>query len=260
MSNPFPGMDPYLEPHWLDVHSSLVLCARNSLNRHLPEDLIASVEERVAIETEEGDERTFGPDVRIFEPPASEAAILEEAGGQVATKYRLFAQFEPATERFIRVVEAGSEQLVTVIEFVSPTNKRGRGLRAFRLKRKELVNAGVNFVEVDLVRAGDWKALLRPNHCPRKAVSSFRVTYRSRRDPGAVTLEPIPLRVRLPKIGIPLRSKDPLVELNLQELLDETYVTGRYARRLDYRRELIPPLDAADAAWADALLKAAGKR
>ena len=30
--------------------------------------------------------------------------------------------------------------------------------------------------------------------------------------------------------------------------------------RLDYHREPGPPLDDADAAWADALLKAAGKR
>jgi hypothetical protein len=260
MKSPFPGMDPYLEPHWLDVHTAIVAAARQDLNRHLPDDLIASVEERVAIETEEGDERTFGPDVRVFEPPAPEFTVVEATGGHVATKYRLFAQVEPATERFIRVIEAGSERLVTVIEFVSPTNKRGRGLRAFRSKRKDLVDTGVNFVEVDLVRGGNWNALLRPYHCPRKAISSFRVTFRIRRDPGAVTLEPIPLRARLPKIGIPLRSKDPLVELDLQELLDETYVTGRYARRLDYHRELDPPLGEADAAWADALFKAAGKR
>jgi hypothetical protein len=25
MNSPFPGMDPYLEPHWLDVHARLVL-------------------------------------------------------------------------------------------------------------------------------------------------------------------------------------------------------------------------------------------
>ena len=259
MNSPFPGMDPYLEPHWLDVHTAIVAAARQDLNRHLPEDLIASVEERIAIETEDGDERLFGPDVRVFEPPASEFTMVEASGGQVTAKYRLLAR-EPSTERFIRVIEAGSERLVTVIEFVSPTNKRGRGLRAFRLKRKELVNTGVNFVEVDLVRAGNWKALLRPYRCPPEAVSAFRVTFRIRRDPGAVTLEPISLRSRLPKIGVPLRSKDPLVELDLQELLDETYVTGRYGRRLDYRRELDPPLEQADAAWADALLKGAGKR
>ncbi len=147
-----------------------------------------------------------------------------------------------------------------MIEFVSPTNKRGKGLRAFAHKRKELVETGVNFVEIDLVRGGNWKKLLKPYRCPRKALSLFRVTYRVRRDPGAVTLEPIPLRVPLPKIGIPLRSKDPEVELNLSELLDETYVTGRYAHRLDYRRDLAPPLEEADAAWADALLKTAGKR
>ena len=31
MRSPFPGMDPYLEDRWRDVHSSLVLYARNQL-------------------------------------------------------------------------------------------------------------------------------------------------------------------------------------------------------------------------------------
>jgi len=28
MKSPFPGMDPYLEEHWTDVHSTLVVYAR----------------------------------------------------------------------------------------------------------------------------------------------------------------------------------------------------------------------------------------
>src|SRR5207302_3594168 len=66
MPSPFPGMDPYLEPHWLDVHTSLVSGARDALNQRLPDDLIASAEERVAVEGEEAD-RLWGPDVQVFE-------------------------------------------------------------------------------------------------------------------------------------------------------------------------------------------------
>jgi len=260
MKSPFPGMDPYLEPHWLDIHTSIMAAARQALNRQLPEDLIASVEERVAIESEEGPQHEFGPDVRVFEPPAVETMSVEVVGGTATARYRLLAQIDPITERFIRVVQAGSERLVTVIELLSPTNKCSDGLQAFRSKRAELLASGVNFVEIDLVRAGNWRALLRPHYCPRKAVTLYRVTSRIPSDPAAVLLEPISLRVRLPKIPVPLRRNDPQVELDLQDLLDETYTTGRYGRRLDYRRELSPPLDEGDAAWADALLRAAGKR
>lgn len=28
MKSPLPGMDPYLEMHWLDVHSSLIYLAK----------------------------------------------------------------------------------------------------------------------------------------------------------------------------------------------------------------------------------------
>jgi hypothetical protein len=49
------------------------------------------------------------------------------------------------------------------------------------------------------------------------------------------------------------------VLLDLQALLDQAYTTGRYDH-LDYRQALDPPLSAGDAAWAEALLRAAGKR
>ena len=164
------------------------------------------------------------------------------------------------TERFIRIIEAGSERLVTVIEFVSPTNKRGDGLRAFRAKRSELLRSGVNFVEVDLVRAGDWRALLRPQVCPRNAVSPYRVTVRLPDEPEAAYLHPVWLRDVLPEVTVPLRRDDPPVRLALQKLIDQAYGNGRYARRLDYRRPLDPPLDAEAAAWAEGLLRAAGRR
>ncbi len=259
MKSPFPGMDPYLEPHWLDVHSKLVAYSADVLNTRLPDDLVASIEERVAVESG-NEEHTFGPDVRIFEPPAIETAFVDESDGVAKATYRLLAQVEPITERFIRIIEAGTERLITVIEFVSPTNKRGDGLHAFRSKRAELVGSGVNFVEVDLVRSGNWRALLRPHYCPQKAVSHYRITFRAPSDPGAVLLEPISLRRPLPTIAIPLRRKDGPVSLELQELHNHAYESGRYGRRLDYRREVVPPLDGEDAVWADAMLKAAGKR
>jgi hypothetical protein len=48
MKCPFPGMDPYLERHWGDVHSDLIAQTRTTLNGELPPDLIARTEERVA--------------------------------------------------------------------------------------------------------------------------------------------------------------------------------------------------------------------
>jgi hypothetical protein len=57
MASLFPGMDPYLEPHWLDVRTSLVAATRRALNVDLPSDLVARVEERVAVESEDNSDR-----------------------------------------------------------------------------------------------------------------------------------------------------------------------------------------------------------
>ena len=39
MKSPFPGMDPYLERHWGDVHQALVTYIRDQLQPSLPDDL-----------------------------------------------------------------------------------------------------------------------------------------------------------------------------------------------------------------------------
>ena len=36
MKSPFPGMDPYLEEFWPDVHASLIIYARDQLEEQLP--------------------------------------------------------------------------------------------------------------------------------------------------------------------------------------------------------------------------------
>lgn len=86
------------------------------------------------------------------------------------------------------------------------------------------------------------------------------MTFRIPSDPGAVYLHPIDLRDRLPAISIPLRQADPRVRLDLQSLLDGTYSSGRYHRRLDYSRPCDPPLEGDEASWADGLLRREGRR
>jgi hypothetical protein len=52
MKSPFPGMDPYLEARWGDVHQRLITYAADQLAPRLPADLRARVEERVFVEME----------------------------------------------------------------------------------------------------------------------------------------------------------------------------------------------------------------
>ncbi|MGH8059710.1 MAG: DUF4058 family protein, partial [Candidatus Entotheonellia bacterium] len=70
----------------------------------------------------------------------------------------------------------------------------------------------------------------------------------------------VSLRQRLPRIRVPLADDDPDVVLDLPAVFDRCYDAAAYARRLDYRREPPTPLEADDAAWAEALLRERGLR
>ena len=59
MKSPFPGMDPYLERYWGDVHAKLMVYACDQINECLPKDLLARVEETVYVDADDGDSRWF---------------------------------------------------------------------------------------------------------------------------------------------------------------------------------------------------------
>jgi hypothetical protein len=259
--SPFPGMDPYLERHWLPVHTQLVGTASRALNRQLPSDLVARPEEHLAVEVDEGGplqyrRRLVVPDARVFESPASDAS----GATALVAPFKLVLENEPAKERSVRILSDGGERLLTVIEFVSPTNKTGEGADLFVAKRDELLDGGVNVVEIDFVRRGNWRRLLEPHLCPRDAVSTYRATVRIAGEPSAVYVYPMPLRAPLPPVPIPLRETDEPVVLDVQRLVAEVYADDRYGYTLDYTVEPSPPLPPDDAAWADELLRAAGRR
>src|SRR5262245_32956713 len=65
--NPFPGMNPYLEARWCDVHTRLVAYAADQRQPRLPDDLRARMQERVFIESVEAISRAFHPDVHVYE-------------------------------------------------------------------------------------------------------------------------------------------------------------------------------------------------
>lgn len=261
-------MDPYLERHWLDVHTKLVTYAADSLNRLLPDSLVARIEERIAVEADRSDRvdgktsRLLAPDVRVFEGISIGGDEMAGAVGLALAPYRLeMLEEEAATERFVEIIDIrGGERLVTVIEFVSPANKSKDGLKAFRRKRRELLSGNVNFVEIDLVRAGRWRSLMSPLQCPAGTESTYRAVIRTPGPEGEAYLHPIPLRDRLPTLNIPLRPEDAFAQLELQRLVDDAYLNRRYERTLRYDSPCDPPLRDADALWADDLLRAAGRR
>jgi hypothetical protein len=261
MRSPFPGMDPYLEPHWRDVHASLVIYARDALQAQLPGGLLARVEERVFVESESDRERAIYPDVRVVQHPSAAAAIeARETAVATAEPVVLPWQDEPVTETFIEIVEAGEgNRVITVVEFLSLANKApGPGQQPYLHKQFDVLEGGVSLVEIDLLRAGQ-RVIAYPGRIPRRYRTTYQVCVGRSWVPRTSEIYAVPLRARLPTIRVPLRRTDADAQLNLQELIDLAYRNGRYAE-LDYRRPPEPPLDPDDERWADELLRAAGKR
>lgn len=65
MKNPFPGMNPWLEAYWRDVHARLLVYATEELSAELPPGLHARVDERSAIGAEDDHARQYLPDVAL---------------------------------------------------------------------------------------------------------------------------------------------------------------------------------------------------
>jgi hypothetical protein len=69
-----------------------------------------------------------------------------------------------------------------------------------------------------------------------------------------VGIWPIHLRQALPEIPIPLAHGDPDAVLDLQAILHEVYDRARYDIYI-YEGVPAPPLAAADAAWAESIVR-----
>jgi len=260
-------MDPYLESHWLDVHPRLIVEASNQIQGQLGDSLVARIEERHIVEDPLTDvSRRIGPDVRVVElgarfPSASDSSIAHAGGIALAEPVVLTAESEPFAQRFIELIDLSTGgRVITVIEFVSPANKRsGDGLEKYKQKQAECRGAAVNLVEIDLTRGGQRQLLAHHWHGAHRYDSTYQASIWRAAAGYRVELYPMRLQERLPALGIPLRPSDPEVVLELQSLLDRVYAASRYDRTTDYSSSPEPPLQGEDSAWADSMLKSMGR-
>lgn len=262
MKSPFPGMDPYLEKHWRDVHHNVITFAQGELNPQLPGDLRVRVEERVFVESLEGNGRSMYPDIRVVERgQVKGAAASPQTGLAVAEPLLIHLPEEQVSQGYLEIIDVESgNRVITVIEVLSLANKlAGEGQELYLQKRRELKEAGVSLVEIDLLRAGKRVLVVPPEMIPPSHRTTYQVCVRKGWRPSIPEIYRIPLRERLPAISIPLRETEGAVHLDLQTLIERCYENGRYDD-IDYSVDPEPPLDPDHAAWADDLLRQAGKR
>lgn len=244
MPSPFPGMDPWLEDAaiWPDFHASFLPALRRHLRRVLPEGYQARLDERVYVDTHDG-EQVFRPDVAVTHSergqsasPAGGAEVDASVGSTLLLRTALL---EERREVFLEVRDATS--LVAVVELLSPANKRAgsEGRHLYLRKRNQVLQSPVHLVEIDLLRSGERVPMADP------FPSSHYVLLVSRaKDRPVCAVTPFNVGSPLPRLHVPLRELHSPALVDLQGIFVEVYDEAGYADRIDYTHAPPGPPDA----------------
>jgi hypothetical protein len=249
-------VDPYLEnPElWSDVHNGLIAALRDELSPRLRPGYYVALEERTYLE-EPGELVLVGrPDLTVVD--------RDRQGGERGSKLGLtptLVEVElpvgaQVRETFLEVRATTEGDVVTVVELLSPGNKRsGTGRRVYLDKRELVLSTHTSLVELDLLRAGEPM----PTVGPRVRSDYSILVSRGYRRPKA-DLIPFGVRDRIPSFPLPLRRGEDELTVDLGRVLHALYDRASYDLRIDYGKAPVPPLPSDDADWANDLIREHG--
>lgn len=255
MPSPFPGMDPYFEGReWTTFHAQFAVEIARHLNPFLKPRYVAVAERKEIFDSGEDvfEGGIFVPDVGVQR--------RKHKGGRVGSAATLSAPLEMETvlsgrvpHFWVEVRDTRVKKLVTAIEFLSPTNKRGDGRRQYLKKRDKILASPVHLLEIDLVRAGRRV----PMQLPLPAAPYFIFLCRAGRRPHT-QVWPIAFDEPLPGVPVPLLAPDADVTLDLQAAFTSCYDHADFGLVLDYSVPPDVPLSAPWDKWALKRVRAAG--
>jgi hypothetical protein len=158
---------------------------------------------------------------------------------------------EPRNETYLTIRNRDTLEVVTVIEVLSPSNKRAGsdGRKAYLEKRETVLSSSASLIELDLLRKGKRLPTIEP--LPDGDYYAF-VCRSSRR--GVADVYAWSLNHVLPTIPIPLGSEDADAMLELQTVFNTVYDQLGY----DYSLKYDPPtgafFDKAETAWVKEII------
>jgi hypothetical protein len=255
-------MDPYLEGEmWQEFHATLANALRAQLMPLLPPKYVALLAKRYVMQSADlgilglDAPRVIYPDVHLVETREPDVLRDGAPGTSVATPTVELAS--PMTEEVpllsVEIRDVAQRRLVTLIELLSPVNKRGDGAREYNQRRLEILRTQTHLLEIDLLRQGERIGLQGQLPLASYYVFLSRTNRRPRTE-----VWPVALAHRLPTVPVPLLQPDPDVPLDLQAAVKACFDLVGYERLLDYTAQPPPPLlSAEENEWlAGCLLKA----
>lgn len=249
MPSPFPGMNPYIEQAdaWVDFHNKFINTLADWVNERTGDDYFAKVEDQIYIHELPPDLwRPLGRADVAVKPSAPTKSSFAMAGGIAApVRAQLVDAIDTVSLPYLEIHDRRQREVVTVIELLSPSNKRpGPDRDQYARKRLRLMGSQVNFIEIDLLRGG----LRHSFRDPLPPCDYYVMVYHPADWPFA-GIWPINLKNSLPLISIPLRADDAPIPFDVQQHLHVIYDRGKY-RAYIYNGQPDPPLSPEDAAWA----------
>ncbi|RRR73101.1 MAG: DUF4058 family protein [Candidatus Viridilinea halotolerans] len=251
MPTPFPGMDPYLEDArlWPNVHSSLIVALRDDLAPRLRPHYYVAVEERTVRLSPDDLSFSVRPDVAVVKSgvlrETTDAMLVPEPGVVIVE----VPQLAELHETYLACYAVESNEVVTVLEILSPSNKLGAGRRQYLQKRLSLLASSTHLVELDLLRSGE--PLPTTGYVGQ---SAYRILVSRAYQRPQAELRPFGVRQPIPSFSLPLLYGTPEPSVELTPLLHALYDRAGYDLRIDYRQPPDPPLEPDDAQWAEGLL------
>jgi Protein of unknown function (DUF4058) len=243
----FPGMNPYLENPslWSEVHTWLMIELARSLNPLITPKYRAAVEKRIYSES-----LLIGiPDISVFQQNLSstEASVATQT---ISTPIKVrIPETEETIERYLEIREVQTKEVITVVEVLSPKNKRtGEGRDQYTTKRQRVLSSQTHLVEIDLLRGGN------PMPVMGEVRSDYRILVSRAEQRPEAELYPFNLRDRIPCFALPLKPEDPEPIVDLQDLMQQIYQFAALDFAIDYRTQPIPGLNRENFAWVQTLL------
>ena len=251
MPSPFPGMNPFLEQDalWHDFHLAFLPALRARLVPQVAPGYLVLLDEHIYLRSEESAPRRL-----LGRADVSLAAAAAGDGGEPAVAVlEAPARVELVVDDvervpFLEIRDRLSRDLVTVIELLSPSNKRpGPDREQYLAKRQGVLASPAHLVEIDLLRGG------RPMPLAVRPPCSYSVLVSRCEQRPAADFWPIALADRLPEIPIPLRAPDRDARADLQGILHQVYDEAGYVHFL-YAGAPQPALAPEEERWARGLV------
>ena len=250
MPSPLPGMDPYMEHprSWPNFHHRLITAIAVSLGPKLRPTYRVVVEEAI-YQTEGQNSVLVGiPDVAVQKTRRNQVQPGQESANAVTVAQPILVDLPmPAVVRqgYLEIRDVATSEVVTVMEVLSPTNKRpGEGRRTYEAKRQTVLASPTNLVEIDLLR--QWPPIVK---LPEQIRTHYRILVSASVDRPRASLYAFNLQEPIPAFPLPLREEELEPIVNLQGLLGEIYDQSGYDLVIDYAEEPVPSLEKEDAIW-----------